>query len=422
MIAYTVTGLSGPLNRVRYGDANMSDLDELLSAFDAGLLLRPSHLVPNLVDLARALASLAGAPDVAPSHNSDAVERLIGHADHLVFVLADGMGTEQVEALPEDAFLRLHLRAELQTVFPSSTAPAVTSFATGEWPARHGVTGWWTHLPQIGAAAAVLPFVARSGARPLASLGVTPDDVYLLPPLLRGVERDTLSVFPRPLADSVYSVYLSGGRPRQGYSSLREVADLLTSRVASAATPTYTFVYTPLIDDAAHRYGALHARTIETVARVNAEMEKLADGLRGTGKLVVSADHGLLDAPPGARRRLVPSHQVTGALTFAPSGDARVLYLHVEAGSGAADLDALRHRLGSRFLLISVQEAEDLELFGPGLISPAVRERMGDVIAISSGHDVAAYEPDIRMWSIMNEKSQHSGLSRSEMQVPLVVA
>ena len=123
----------------------MSDLDELLSAFDGGLLLRPSHLVPNVVDLARALASLADAPDVAPSHNSDAVERLIGHADHLVFVLADGMGTEQVEALPEDAFLRLHLRAELQTVFPSSTAPAVTSFATGEWP-EHAVTSG--HVPR----------------------------------------------------------------------------------------------------------------------------------------------------------------------------------------------------------------------------------------------------------------------------------
>ena len=400
----------------------MSDLDELLSAFDRGVLLRPSHLVPNVVDLARALASLAGAPDVTPSHNSDEMERLIGPADHLVFVLADGMGIEQVEALPENAFLRVHLRAELQTVFPSSTAPAVTSFATGEWPARHGVTGWWTHIPQIGAAAAVLPFVARSDARPLASLGVSPDDVYLLPSLLRGVQRDTLSMFPRQISNSVYSVFLSGGRPRQGYSSLSEAVGLVTSRVTGAAAPTYTFVYTPLIDAAAHRFGALHPRTLETVTRVNAEVERLADGLRGTGKMVVSADHGLLDAPPGARWRLVPSHQVTGALRFAPSGDARVLYLHVGAGSGTADLDALKRRLGSRFMLISVQEAEDLELFGPGLISPAVRERMGDVIAISGGRDVVAYDPDVRMWPIMDEKSQHSGLSQSEMRVPLVIA
>ena len=400
----------------------MSDLDELLAAFDSGLLLRPSHLVPNVVDLARALASLAGVPSVPPSHNSESIQHLIGRADHIVFVLADGMGTEQVGALPEDAFLRLHLRAELQTVFPSSTAPAITSFATGEWPARHGVTGWWTHVPQIGAAAAVLPFVARSDSLPLASLGVTPDDVYLLPPLLRGVERDTLSVLPRQIADSAYSVYLSGGWPRQGYSSLAQAVDVVTARVDGAAAPTYTFVYTSLIDAAGHRYGALHARTLEAVTEVNAQMERLAGSLRGVGRLVVSADHGLLDAPPSARRRLVPSNHVTGALRFPPSGDARVLYLHVRGRSRVDDLDALRHRLGNRFMLVPIEEAEELELFGPGPISSAVRERMGDVIAISRGRDVVAYEPDGMTWPIMMEESQHSGLSPSEMLVPLVVA
>ena len=400
----------------------MSDLDELLAAFDGGLLLRPSHLVPNVVDLARALASLAGAPSVPPSHNSEAMEHLIGRADHIVFVLADGMGAEQVGALPEDAFLRLHSRAELQTVFPSSTAPAVTSFATGEWPARHGVTGWWTHLPQIGAAAAVLPLVARSDSRPIASQGVTPDDVYLVPPLLRSVERDTLSVLPRQIADSAYSAYLSGGWPRQGYASLRQAVDVVTARVASAAAPTYTFLYTHLIDAAGHRYGALHTRTLEAIAEVNAQMERLAGSLRGLGRLVVSADHGLLDAPPGARRRLVPSNHVTAALRFPPSGDARVLYLHLDGDAGQADLDPLRRRLGNRFMLVQIQEAEDLELFGPGRISSAVRERMGDVIAISRGRDVVAYEPDGKEWPIMVEKSQHSGLSPSEMLVPLVVA
>ena len=86
------------------------------------------------------------------------------------------------------------------------------------------------------------------------------------------------------------------------------------------------------------------------------------------------------------------------------------------------DLDALRHRLGNRFMLVPIEEAEELELFGPGPISSAVRERMGDVIAISRGRDVVAYEPDGMTWPIMMEESQHSGLSPSEMLVPLVVA
>ena len=174
-----------------------------------------------------------------------------------MFVLADGLGVEQVEALPEGRLpARCTSAAVLQTVFPSSTAPAVTSFVTGEWPTQHGVTGWWTHIPSIGIAGAVLPFVARTGRRSLTSLGVTPDDVFLTPPLLRFIERDTLCVLPYQLADSIYSTYLSGGWPKQSYGSLRQAADAVVARVASAGVPTYTLVYTPLVDAAAHRYGA----------------------------------------------------------------------------------------------------------------------------------------------------------------------
>ena len=422
MIAYGAIRQSGRGHRVRNGEGNMSDLEELLAAFDCGELLRPSHLVPNIVDLARAVATLAGAVEVPSSHSSESIESLIGPAEHLVFVLADGLGAEQVAALPEDAFLRRFQLAELQTVFPSSTAPAVTSFATGEWPARHGVTGWWTHIPPIGGAGAVLPFVTRTGGRSLASMGVTPDDVFLLPSLLQSVPRDSLCMFPYQLAESVYSAYLSGGWPKQSYGSLQQAADAVAARVAGAVAPTYTFVYTPLVDDAGHRYGATHARTLEAIAEVNAEMERLAAGLRGAGRLVVSADHGLRDAPPGARRRIVPSSSVTAPLRFAPSGDARILYLHLGDGMQFGDLDGLRHRLGNRFMMITLEEAESLELFGPGPIAPAVRERMGDVVAISRGRDVVSYDPDGMIRPIMAEASQHSGLSHSEMTVPLVVA
>ena len=268
----------------------------------------------------------------------------------------------------------------------------------------------------------MLPFVARTGRRSLASLGVTPDEIFLTPPLLKFVERDAACVLPYQLTESVYSEYLSGGWPKQGYGSLRQAADAVVARVAGAAVPTYTFVYTPLVDAACHRYGALHARTLEAIAEVNAEMERMTAGLRGAGRVVVSADHGMRDAPPGARRRIVPSSTVTAPFRYAPSGDARILYLHLGDGLQISDLEGLRHRLGNRFMMITLDEAESLELFGPGPIAPAVRERMGSVIAISRGRDVVSYAPDDMIRPIMAEASQHSGLSHSEMMVPLVVA
>ena len=73
-----------------------------------------------------------------------------------MLILADGLGLEMLEREAAARTLREHLRSELRTVFPSSTAVALTSLATGEWPARHAVTGWWTYLEQSGGPATIL--------------------------------------------------------------------------------------------------------------------------------------------------------------------------------------------------------------------------------------------------------------------------
>ncbi|MBI4282340.1 MAG: alkaline phosphatase family protein [Chloroflexi bacterium] len=400
----------------------MSDIEKLLAAFLSGRLLRPSSGVPSLVDLSRALASLAGAEGVQPTQSSTALASLIGPADHLVFVLADGLGMNLIEELPPDNFLRTHLAAEIRTVFPSATATALTSLATGEWPGRHGVTGWWTHLPAIESAAAMLPFVTRAEGRSLAGLGVTAEEAFPLPSLMGKIPRDTLALFPGRIAQSVFSAYYSGGRPRHGYKTLQEAADVTVARVTHASAPTYTYLYTPIVDNQGHRYGVGRPQVHAALQEMGLQIERLATGLNGHGRIVLSADHGLLDAPASVRHRLTPSYDLMAALRFPPSGDARVLYFHLRNGADSGSTQALKRHLGDHFLLISVDEAEGLALFGPDPISPLTRSRLGDMIAISQGPDVIEYQPAGVAGRVMREASHHSGLTPSEMRVPLVLA
>ncbi len=109
-------------------------------------------------------------------------------------------------------------------------------------------------------------------------------------------------------------------------------------------------------------------------------------------------------------------------LRFNPSGDARVLYLHVCDGAHERVRARFRERFGDRFLLITLDEAEALHLFGPGPILPHTRRRMGDLIAISAGSDVIEYRPGSRPAQITGDVSHHSGLTPAEMRVPLVIA
>lgn len=182
----------------------MSGADRLLRWFAEGTLLRPDPGTPNSVDLALALASLSGA-SVPRTDGADHVARRIGAAEHLVFVLVDGLGLELVERLPEASFLRRHLAMSLRTVFPSATASALTSMATGLWPNRHGVPGWWTYLPDHDLSVTALPFVERWSGDPLDARGVAASTLFPAATLLPGYRRDVASFMPAPIADSAYS-------------------------------------------------------------------------------------------------------------------------------------------------------------------------------------------------------------------------
>ncbi|MFM8557493.1 MAG: alkaline phosphatase family protein, partial [Betaproteobacteria bacterium] len=90
-----------------------------------------------------------GTAALAPLASTGLVEA-IARASHVVVLLLDGVGCAQLEGLsPAGALARARI-CELDSTFPSSTAPAVTTFATGEAPGSQAVTGWhmWSQRHQ----------------------------------------------------------------------------------------------------------------------------------------------------------------------------------------------------------------------------------------------------------------------------------
>lgn len=398
----------------------MTDTEQLLALFESGRLCRPAAETPNIVDLARALARLAGAANVEPTAGSAQIEDLIGPAEHLVFVLADGLGSSLIESFPEARFLAEHVVADLQTVFPSSTPVALTALATGEWPSHHGVTGWWTHLPEIAAAGALMPFITRNG-QSLLKAGLTAERALPRPVLLPRLPRDVLALFSVQFVDTSASRYFTGGCPQRGYWTLADAVDRIHSRIEAASSPTYTYVYAPRVDLAAHRHGVGRHEVRTAVAELSHELARLAARLGGQARVVLSADHGLSDTPPDAKHLLRPTPELFEVLRYPPTGDARVLFLHLQAGAEEHARKLFRDRVGDCFLLIPIADVEALELLGPGPLSSLTRSRAGDLMAISTGLDVVEYAPIGTTGRVMASIAHHSGLTPEELRVPLVV-
>lgn len=399
----------------------MSDLERLLGWFADGVLCRPSADAPTLVHVARAVARLCGVGEVSGDPAVARIAERIGPAEHYIFVLVDGLGLNVINRLPAEAFLRSQLALRLQTVFPSTTAAALTSLATGEWPGRHAIPGWWTYLPDHGLTATILPFVERYSERPLPEFGVSSAEAFPVAPLLTRWRRPARAFLPRSIAHSVYSTYVRNGIPTTPYAIFPDGVEEVLRMVRGAATPTYAYLYTAAVDAAGHRGGLASDGLRDELHLVDRELARLAAGLPHHARLMVTADHGMIDVPESAKAILAPDDPLLEMLIVPPTGEARVPMFHVRPGQQEAFAARFRDRFGDRFALLAIAEVEALGLFGPGALNPIARGRIGDFLAVGAGPDILLYL-GAGPRGAETLRGYHAGLTAAEMKVPLILA
>jgi len=398
----------------------MGDLDRLLAAFNADDLCRPDASQPNFIDLVRAVAAIGGVQDLPYSPNVDAIGDRIGQPEHLVFVLVDGLGSHHFEELADDSWLRTHLSSDIQSVFPPTTGAAVTSMATGLWPAEHGAVGWWTYLTQIRETACILPFVRHRDGTPLLDAGIIPDDAFGSAPIMGRMSWDTAVSQPASIIDSAYSTWFGDGARTIPYDRYGEAAEAIAARIRDAERPTFTYWYTPAVDHQSHENGAASTEARTALTEVDEGLAYLADELTGLdARIVVTADHGHRDA--GSRFPIEGDDPLCAFLRTPPSGDMRIGFYHLQDGARLPFSHEFHDRFGEHFALITTQQLDDLRLLGPDPLAPETRRRVGDFTSLALDDSVMRYTGGSDGDHFMHQRSHHSGLSHREMTIPLVI-
>ncbi len=401
-----------------------SVIRDLKALFDSGALVRPADQEPNLVHLVRAVATRAGVRDLDYSPVTRQLLEFVPPAEHVVFVLVDGLGMNLVRRMPRDSFVLRHLVREIRATCPSTTACALTTVTTAQYPNRHGVTGWFTHLPEHGYTIATLPFHERLTHEPLASRGLRPEDVLPCPSICPRMMHHPLTIVPALIANTVYNVYSRGGTPGQGYHSIAHAVDRAIAHVnerAGAREPSYTHVYFPEVDTVCHKRGVGHADVMPLVLQIDAELARLADAIAGQGTLVVCADHGLIDVPRERQTLLLQGDPLLEMLRVPPSGDARMPLFHMPPQRRAEFVASFRARFGEDMILLDIDQAQELALFGPGEFSPTSRQRFGDFVGVARRAATLSFHPPTKPLGELY-LAVHAGLSPDEMEIPMCVA
>lgn len=357
---------------------------------------RLTGVVPQLV------ASLSGAADWFPP------------AESAVFVVVDGLGRGNLTARAGHArFLssRMAKKDVARTVFPATTATALTGLLTGVEAGVHGIVGYRARIPGTNRAPNQLKGWESDGLDPLTWQRAQP--------LL---EREAMA--GRPCFIVSKGTFRTSGFTRATQRGAEFVAVSTSEERSEAAASlaadhpgALVYVYAPELDTIGHARGWESEPWLAALEDVDAGMRRLEElAAPGTG-IVVTADHGMLDVPAHRQVLLGEGDALLEDVDLV-AGEPRLLQLYTAAG--AAERVAARWRASeaSRSWVLTRDEAVSAGLYGPR-VDPEVVPRIGDVL-VAARAAVAYYDDRLSDKKPQGMIGQHGSLTDQERIVPLI--
>ena len=375
----------------------------------------PAYGGGSLVNLVASLVETCGG---RPRHPAAALlePRELERARNVVLVILDGLGDNYLMRQGKGGELARRRRGALTSVFPSTTASAITTSYTGCTPVEHGITGWYTYFGEAGYVAAPLPFRTRGDMLPLREKGFSPERAFTARPIFEGMQARAIIVSSAEIIASEYNLYHCAAAERRAYDSLERFVAEVVAAVKSGPERKFVYAYWPAYDAVSHRYGSLSAEAAREFERIDAAFGDLLRRLSGTETAVVAtADHGFIDVPPEAALELPAS--LAAMLRFPLCGERRVAYCHVHDSDAFAQ--KARDWLGERAEVKPSAQLVHEGWFGPGEAHPRFAERVGDIALLMNERYT------VKDWTAGEARhlhiGNHGGPTADEMMIPLIV-
>lgn len=361
-------------------------------------------------------------PSVPPGARS-----VVGVADDLIAALRGGTGTlpgaRSVVLVVIDGLGAISLRAHAghartltasmsrrdvaQSVFPSTTAAALTSIVTGAWPGEHGLVGYRV----LDRSRDVL-VNQLSGWE---SDGLDPATWQTAPTVFERAAVHGHGSFAVGVAAYAHSGFTRATLRGAQFVAAATAAERVETAYALAAQHpgSLVYCYLPEVDKAGHKHGIASAAWTAALEELDAALGARIPAEVG---VLVTSDHGMVDVP-GDRQVIVDESHLAGIRHV--GGEPRMLHLYLEPEADAASVTARwRSDLEGVADVVTREEAVVGGLFGP-VVTAAASERIGDLLVIARGVR-AVYDGTAADQRGRGMVGQHGGVTPEERQVPWI--
>lgn len=382
-------------------------------------MIKPEYNGTSIVNLVSSIMTATGADPVYAGLTEELPADLNCRKNIILLVL-DGLGYEFLMRQDPGSLFRQGLRARLTSVFPSTTASAITTFASGVATGEHAITGWFMYLKEVAAAAVILPFSPRFGKITFNDVGIDPARIFNFPSIFGKMNRECHVITKSYIKDSAYNRYALENTHKHGYNHLRGFQNQIVRTVRSNQNKKYIYAYWPDFDKNAHRFGIHSQECQEHFRLLEKTLASLLISLQNTDSyLIVTADHGLIDTSPDQIIDMQNHPRLQSLLHLPLCGEPRVPYCYVKPAKTEEFKSYVSNELAEACELYTAGELVDSGLFGTKNSNPKLLDRLGDYILLMKPgyvlHDFVEGE------TAFHFIGYHGNLTPDEMYVPLII-
>lgn len=335
-------------------------------------------------------------------------------SEKLALILLDGVRYDCMKSVAESYGFEVE---RIRSIFPSSTAPVVTSLSTLKSPGEHGLLEWNLYVPEINMVIESLPF-RPAGSKCYDELEKIADPRILFEgeTIWQKLKRENVSC--EALVDVMYqsSAYSKLAYNGANMSPIVTITDLCVRlRKLMNEKDGLFHAYYASPDFVAHVHGLGEEYYFDVEIVFKLLLEEVIKKVKNATFFVIS-DHGMVPVSRVfyldeiLKKEYLKKDSRGLPVAF---GGPRVLFLNVE------DKEKVKRILEEKLDFATVKTKEELVSSGIfGNLTEFAKKRIGDIAILPKGNFAVWFrrfdEDTLRL------KAVHGGLSDEEMSVPLI--
>lgn len=343
-------------------------------------------------------------------------EKLENKYRNIVLIVLDGMGEHILKSIsPNGYFMKNNIKC-LTSVFPSTTTAALTTYYSGKPPFESGWIAWSQYFKEYGRAIDMLSHKESYLKEDISKAKINVfESVVNYEPIFNRIENASKETKAYEITPE-YSDRRSKRSLRA--NNLTEICDNIKLICKNKDENNFIFAYSDNPDGLLHKYGCTSQEAKEMVIDAEKQIQQLREELPKDTLIIISADHGHKDITKSYD--LLEYPQIQDCLIMPASLESRAVAFWVKEDKKKEFEKLFNKEFSEDFLLLSKEEVLKKHILGYGEKHRKIDDFIGDYLAISISNSI------IRLQTYLADgkpvkKSTHCGLTKEEMEVPLIV-